>query len=51
MYVHTYVCIYVICAYICTIDLKNFGVKILCKAHSYFNEIKTHEIFTMVIYF
>ena len=30
-----------------TVDLENFGVKKLRKAHTYFNKIKTHEIFLL----
>ena len=42
-----YACMYVR-MYICTVDLENFSVyKKLCKAHSYFNEIKHTRYFTI----
>ena len=38
------ICMYVVMKHT-TVDMENFGVKKLHEAHTYFNEIKTHEIF------
>ena len=46
MYVRMYVCMHV---YMYSVDLENFSAK--NSYSSYFNEIKTHKIFTMKILF
>ena len=46
VYVRTYVCMHV---YMNSVDLENFSAK--NSYSSYFNEIKTHKIFTMKILF
>ena len=50
------VCVYVcvcVCVYVCvcvfTVDLENFGVNKLCKAHT--STKITHEIFLLTIFF